>query len=207
MVGEKGRGRIRGGGTVRIPARFKDATMAVLDVKQYKMVFDYRKKLGVNLSNGRGMILSGPPGVGKTWAMAALTKEAIEQNVDYVFITAPEFFDAYASYDSEKRWDAYRNQSIDTTFERVKWLVLNDLGKEYRGGKLGEQIPYKLGRLLRARAERMKSTFITTNMSLMSGIDSAGDSFESVYGGSILSLLAETTSAFVVQGSDRRRLR
>jgi DNA replication protein DnaC len=184
--------------------RFSAAEMETLDQKQYKMVFNFRKKLAVNVNMGRGMVLSGPPGVGKTWAMAALTRE---QGGDYVFITAPEFFDMYASYDRDKHWDAYRNQDVDRTFERVPWLVLNDLGKEYRGGKLGEQIPYKLGRLLRARAERLKSTFITTNMALVSGVDSGGDTLESVYGGSIVSLLSETTKAFVIQGSDRRKSR
>ena len=84
-----------------------------------------------------------------------------------------------------------------TTFSTVGLLVINDLGKEYRGGKFDEQIPYKLGRILRARAENDLPTFISTNLS--------GPDIRTIYGASITSVLSETCKTFEVTGKDRRK--
>jgi hypothetical protein len=92
--------------------------------------------------------------------------------------------------------------SFTDVYNHVPWLVLNDLGKEYRGGKLEEQVPYKLGRLLRTRSEAERVTHITTNLSLSGNGDGT---IRGVYGESIASLLAEMTKAFEVTGPDRRR--
>ena len=185
-----------------IPSRFAEATLNSIDPKQFEMVYNYAENLRARVAAGEGIILSGPPGIGKTWAMAGLTLQytKVAARKDYVFITAPTFFDVYGAFLSTEdgsAWDEYRACWVATTFETVPWLVINDLGKEYRGGKLSEQIPYKLGKVLRARSERGLITHITTNLT--------PTAFKETYGESIASLVSENTCFFMVDGPDRRR--
>lgn len=203
-----------------LPQRFVDATLETLDKEQFSSVFDYVQGMITELTSvavvmeqtplfalGCGLLLSGPPGVGKTWALAALSRFYIEYTsgkhrpFDCVFVTSPVFFSKYDN-PVEVLWDSYRGMSFSDVYERVPWLVLNDLGKEYRGGKLEEQVPYKLGRLLRARSEANAVTHITTNLSLSGNGEGT---LRGVYGESIGSLLAEMTQAFEITGPDRRR--
>lgn len=186
-----------------IPKRFSEATMNSISPEQFTMVYNYAENLRSRIRDGEGLILSGPPGVGKTWAMAGLTQHytKVVPRADYVFITAPEFFDAYNLFRVDEAeavgWDSYRAQSFALTAETVHWLVINDLGKEYRGGKLSEQIPHKLGKVLRSRSERNLITHMTTNLT--------PTAFKEAYGDSIASLVSENTTFFTVTGPDRRK--
>jgi len=183
----------------KIPKRFKTASMATLDKEQFGMVIEYSSHASGYTRKGRGLLLSGPPGVGKTWAIAALMHAAGYKNT---FVTAPDLFDSYKSF-GEQAYSSYHGQPWDEVFERTPWLVLNDLGKEYRAGNMGEQVVYKLGRLLRARSERGLVTHITTNI-LLTKNDADDETLDFVYGSSIMSLLRETMVAYTVDGPDRR---
>lgn len=170
------------------------------------MVLDYAKSLQVNVSSGVGLLISGPPGVGKSYAMAALTRYYMERLrpgrlPSVVYHTIYEVNDRYAPVVGNSPFDDERGQSWTKTYETCKWLVLNDLGKEYRGGKYAEQMAYKVGRLLRARSERALVTHVTTNLPLAS---STVSTFSTTYGDSIWSLTAEMMQRYEVDGPDRR---
>lgn len=158
------------------------------------------------------MFISGPPGVGKTYALSALTRavsagiryfEGEERMLtlrDYIFATGPSLFECYAlPYDAG---DKDKTQEL----ESVNWLVINDLGKEFRSGAYAQQVPYKLGRLLRARVEKRLVTHITTNLLLNPTEESPGASIAEIYGQSIYSLLMECCPhRYEVNGKDRRK--
>ena len=185
---------------IRVPARFQGAKLEGLDSDRFEMVEDW---LGV-WDEGKGLLLAGPPGIGKTWAVAALTRWWMEVIAkDYEFVTAPEMFDRYVVGTTLLR-DPFRGYSYNKTYETVPWLVINDLGKEYRGGKLHEQAAYKLGRILRARSERELLTHVTTNLKLKGQGDD--ETLSTVYGSSITSLLSEMVRLYEVQGSDLRKI-
>lgn len=186
-----------------IPDRFASARVALLDPRYFGPVIDYSRRLHEEVSAGNGLMLLGAAGRGKSFSLAALTyhfwREAKKdpkkfKSSDYIFVTAPEFFDL-VSVVGEAR-DEWRKKDFIDSFSTTPWLFVDDLGKEYRGGKLSEQIPHKLGRILRARSQNMLPTFITTNLDV--------EGFEATYGESIVSLLRENTEAFVVGGKDLR---
>ena len=99
----------------------------------------------------------------------------------------------------ESKSDPFRDQPWIVTYTSVQWLVVNDLGKEYRGGKLGEQVAYQFGRIIRARSEKKLVTHITTNLS--------GNEINSIYGESVVSLIAESMTSCRVTGPDRRKVK
>ena len=182
--------------SLRIPNRFAEAHLSQLDKKVFSEVIRYSEDTARHVGRGIGLFLSGPPGVGKTYAIAALTREFSLKDVrgDYEFVTAPDFFERINPMTPGE--DNYRGQTWLDTYTRVPWLVINDLGKEYRGGKYAEQASYLLGRVLRARSERVRVTHITTNID--------GKSMKGTYGESIVSLISEMTIPCICSGPDRR---
>lgn len=186
---------------LRVPRRFAEATMEGLSPEQKSWVREYVEDFSVHLNGGRGLLLSGPPGVGKTWAIVALTRAfltwrtKVRRFPDYEFVTAPDMFDNMGEFG--ELMDVYRQRPWMSTYSKVPWLVINDLGKEHRGGKLSEVIPNRLGRILRARSERRLVTHVTTNL--------RGDEMVKIYGESIMSLLTEMMRFYSIRGKDRRK--
>jgi DNA replication protein DnaC len=178
--------------------RFRSATLAQLNKKYFSEVFNYARDYKRFLSRGEGLLLSGPPGIGKTFAVVALMKHIKEQEggrFDYYLVTAPRLFEMYATSQTAQEIDSHRGKSWNRLFEDVEGMVVNDLGKEERMRDWQrEAAAYKLGRLLRTRHEEQRAIFITTNFSLKSSKD-GGTTFHQAYGDSIWSLVQDMTCA------------
>lgn len=192
-----------------MPPIFRSAKLSELDPAQFEFAAEYYQSMRDNLKQGVGVLLSGPPGVGKSYAMAALTMGYARRAAragSWHFETVPDLLDKYRPMTGAQVHDSFREQPWTTTYDTVKWLVLNDMGKEYRGGKMHEQAVAKLGRLIRRRAEQKLTTHITTNLVIDTGGGDLGfgTTFASVYGESLWSLLHECTQGYVVWGPDRR---
>ena len=183
-----------------IPPRFARATFKSVDHEQFRDLVEYRKGLRAHCRSGRGVLLSGPPGVGKTWALSALTDEWCSSSASRgkgtpVFVTAPDFFENLSEF--TEAWDSWRDQSWLDTYTTAAWLVLNDLGKERRNGKYAAQMAERLGRVVRARSERQLLIHVTTNFD--------AKQLTEAYGESVMSLLSEMTVPMAVNGPDRRK--
>jgi len=178
---------------VRTPKRFAGAKMEDLDPKAFAKVIQYWESRVAHFRKGVGLVLSGPNGVGKTHALAAMTNGL--KRIDSEFVSAVKAVEAYSQF--EDAWDESRDQPYAWTLERVPWLVLDDWGKENRAGKLQEQTIFRLGSLLRTRSDACLVTHISTNLFPAKRI-------REEYGDSVASLMNETMIAVEVAGKDRR---
>jgi DNA replication protein DnaC len=187
--------------------RFESADLKAVDKKQFEAVFQYAKHYDAMLKEGRGLLLSGPPGIGKTYAITALMKklrESRDSRFDFQFVTAPLLFDRV----SNREQDAFRGKSWLDVYTSVQGLVINDLGKEDRSREWkNDEIIGKLGRVLRARHEDQLPVFITTNLPLVAPKhNKALATFSSVYGESLWSLIYDMTELRAqCHGDDRRK--
>lgn len=188
--------------------RFLEADLTHIDPAYFADIHEYAKDYAAHLKAGRGMLISGSVGSGKSYAIVALMKLLREQQdsrFDFYFITAPDLFDLM---DDKRAVDSYRSKAWVDVFNTVPALVINDLGKEDRSKGQGESVTIKLGRLLRRRHEAMLPVFVTTNLPLVEPkkkgtIKSA--TLQGVYGQSIWSLLYEMTAFRAqVNAPDRR---
>lgn len=190
-----------------VPARFAGAEINhIANPELASCVRDYASNLRNNLKKGIGLLLSGPPGIGKTWAIVALTNYLVKRSVTppwVVFDTSYRLLDRYAPVvRTQDTFDHGRGCTWDHSYESCQWLVINDLGKTYQGGKLREQDVYKVGRLLRTRSEKMLVTHITTNLPLR--IYDGYESMRDRYGDSVWSLVRESMECWELDGPDMR---
>jgi DNA replication protein DnaC len=190
--------------------RFRAATLSQVNSRYFTDIFRYADNYEKYLKRGEGLLLSGPPGIGKTFAMVALQKHIKEKmggRFDYYVVTAPRLFELYATPQTAAELDEHRGKTWSRLFEDVEGMVINDLGKEERIREWQEQAAaYKLGRLLRARHEEERPIFITTNFPIL-GVkdDDSVLTFQKAYGDSIWSLLLEMTAIRAqVQSPDLR---
>lgn len=177
--------------------RFQLASLEHLNKEYFADVLHYAKNYRQYLAQGEGLLLSGPPGIGKTYATVALMrylKSVLGGQFDYFMVTAPKLFETYAARFTEAEADAFRGKPMTATYEEVRGLVLNDLGKEPRLKEWQEEeAAYKLGRLLRARHEEQLPVFITTNFAIQQTKRGNGVTFQQAYGKSIWSLVQDMT--------------
>jgi len=186
-----------------IGRRFEGARLDQLDRKYFGDVLTYAKTYQSHLDSGRGLLLAGSPGSGKTYASVALML-FIQQKAprfDFYVVAAPDLFDA-----NLKETDSYRHMSWWRTLTSVKALVINDLGKEDRSREWRqEEVVAKLGRVLRARHEAQLPVFITTNLALKAQRTTI-PTFEKVYGASLWSLIYDMTAYRAqINAPDRRK--
>lgn len=160
-----------------------------------------------------GLLLSGAPGVGKSWLTAALLNYAFRSGIDQCFwISAQNLISAY--YRKMELGDIINKLSTldDNTPELVekrerdqhlwwlrnecKVLVIDDLGRERETAS--GFVSGMLDEVIRTRVDNGLCTHITTNLLLTKG------QIADRYGEPLESLLKEVTKAFEWSAEDFR---
>lgn len=181
---------------------YKNGTIAA--VMDYKSSFHEGRILRAEGSAecGRGLLLAGSPGAGKTALAAVLGQSLIRDTTSRDFwngFTHPVFFATYPEYlASLQRSFSKEEESLESIALNCGVLILDDLGKEHKTSSGWSEATFDY--LLRLRFDRGLPTVVTTNV--------PRSKWGIVYGEAMGSFVNECfTSLVVISPEGDRRLR
>jgi len=106
-----------------------------------------------HISAGNGLLLTGPPGTGKTCALGLMALAAAEQRANVAYVTCADLLDAMYSEAGRERVEAWRHCEL---------LMIDDIGTGY-GSPFGRA---GFAALVDARYRDCRCTVATSNVSL-----------------------------------------
>lgn len=151
-----------------IPKRYYDMSFEYLkqhgtfpkeNKEAYRIVSDYRQNLEQNLSTGKGLILRGPAGTGKTSLGVCLLKEALAIGKGCLMISMPNLLDNMLTL---SKGDSVAFLNYEQNLRNIPLLLLDDFGAEY---SKSEWVAAKVESIIIDRYNRMRPIILTTNYS------------------------------------------
>ena len=143
-------------------------------------------------TKGRGMILTGSVGTGKTHLTAAIVNDLVQTGIDCIFGNITTLLGRLKnSYNGEGDNEA----EIMGKYCNCALLVIDDLGKE----KTTEWVQEKLYAIINHRYEHYRKTIITTNDNFKT--------LENKLGEAVVSRLIEMCDGYKLDGDDYRKRR
>ena len=151
-----------------IPKRYYDMSFEYLkqhgtfpkeNKEAYRIVNEYRQNLEQNLNTGKGLILRGPAGTGKTSLGVCLLKEALVIGKGCLMISMPNLLDNMLTL---SKGDSVAFMSYEQKLRNIPLLLLDDFGAEY---SKSEWVAAKVESIIIDRYNRMRPIILTTNYS------------------------------------------
>nr|DAF90922.1 MAG TPA: Replicative helicase [Podoviridae sp. ctrJu12] len=151
-----------------IPKRYYDMSFEYLkqhgtfpkeNKEAYRIVNEYRQNLEQNLNTGKGLILRGPAGTGKTSLGVCLLKEALAIGKGCLMISMPNLLDNMLTL---SKGDSVAFMSYEQKLRNIPLLLLDDFGAEY---SKSEWVAAKVESIIIDRYNRMRPIILTTNYS------------------------------------------
>lgn len=155
-------------GAAGIPKRYYDMSFEYLkqhgtfpkeNKEAYRIVNEYRQNLEQNLNTGKGLILRGPAGTGKTSLGVCLLKEALAIGKGCLMISMPNLLDNMLTL---SKGDNVAFMSYEQKLRNIPLLLLDDFGAEY---SKSEWVAAKVESIIIDRYNRMRPIILTTNYS------------------------------------------
>lgn len=155
-------------GVAGIPKRYYDMSFEYLkqhgtfpkeNKEAYRIVSEYRHNLEQNLNTGKGLILRGPAGTGKTSLGVCLLKEALAIGKGCLMISMPNLLDNMLTL---SKGDNVAFMSYEQKLRNIPLLLLDDFGAEY---SKSEWVAAKVESIIIDRYNRMRPIILTTNYS------------------------------------------
>lgn len=129
------------------------------NAEAYRIVSDYRRNIEQNLNTGKGLILRGPAGTGKTSLGVCLLKEALAIGKGCLMISMPNLLDNMLTL---SKGDNVAFMSYEQKLRNIPLLLLDDFGAEYAKS---EWVSAKVESIIIDRYNRMRPIILTTNYS------------------------------------------
>ena len=181
--------------SMNFPPKYSAARRSDLTAEQSSSATPYIDSLEEYLKSYRGFYIYGPNGSGKTYVAAIMLKKGIlALNTHWYWISPFEIQEAYIK---ENLWDENEKITVKRHINTVQCLVIDDIGKEYRGTSGYIQTLIKV--LLRRRHDYCMSTVITSNMT--------PEEFTSVYGETVGTLIGDYLVPVEINAADIRKQR
>lgn len=153
---------------VGIPKRYYDMDFEWLrkygsfpkeNSEAYAVVKHYVDNLEVNLKSGKGLILRGPAGTGKTSIAVSILKQAMALGKGCLMISMPNLLDNMLTL---SKGDNVAYLSYEQKLRNIPLLLLDDFGAEY---SKSDWVASKVESVIIDRYNRMKPIILTTNYS------------------------------------------
>lgn len=153
---------------VGIPKRYYDMDFEWLrkhgsfskeNSEAYAVVKQYVDNLEVNLKSGKGLILRGPAGTGKTSIAVSILKQAMALGKGCLMISMPNLLDNMLTL---SKGDNVAYLSYEQKLRNIPLLLLDDFGAEY---SKSDWVASKVESVIIDRYNRMKPIILTTNYS------------------------------------------
>lgn len=162
------------------PTQISDAMAAVMQ---------YVEDLEKNIKSGRGLILMGPVGTGKTSAATAVLQYGLKRDYGGMFIGMSSLLDTIFTTKEKNRdeWVEFERRLRETSI-----LVIDDLGTEKPEG----WVQIKLDSIVSERYNRLKPIIVTTNLD--------GIGLKNTYTERIIDRLRQTNKVLVFSGPSLR---
>ena len=144
-------------------------------------------------SKMRNLLLSGDPGLGKTFLSACIAREVSEKGFSVVYDTANHVFSRFET----RKFDNGDDEASDDVRRilRCDLLILDDLGTEFNGPLVGSS----LYEIVNTRLMERRATVISTNL--------APSAIGERYGAAILSRVRGEYEFLLFYGDDIRKLK
>ena len=145
-----------------VPMAFwKSRSDLIGDPEVRDIVMAYRKNVDDHVRNARGVLFSGPAGVGKTSAAVCLMKQAIARGFSAYFVTHNELRDLVFD-DSRLFGDGTDGITVKQQVSRTDFLVVDGFNAPFLTDKAFG--PLQLERLLFDRSTALKTTVMTSRL-------------------------------------------
>lgn len=153
---------------VGIPKRYYDMDFDWLrkhggfpkeNAEAYDVVKKYSDNLKTNLDSGKGLILRGPAGTGKTSIAVSILKQAMALGKGCLMISMPNLLDTMLTL---SKGDNVAYLRFEQKLRNIPLLLLDDFGAEY---SKSDWVPSKVESIIIDRYNRMKPIILTTNYS------------------------------------------
>lgn len=151
-----------------IPKRYYDMSFEWLrkygtfpkeNSEAYDVVKKYSDNLKSNLDSGKGLILRGPAGTGKTSISVSILKQAMALGKGCLMISMPNLLDTMLTL---SKGDNVAYLRFEQKLRNIPLLLLDDFGAEY---SKSDWVPSKVESIIIDRYNRMKPIILTTNYS------------------------------------------